>query len=419
MVKGKKKDDVLYRVVKFEIHPIPEEIAELLRVSENLREVWNEAREERKDMFDTHLASLYEARAKTKNNAALGVVNQEIKVAYVEHRITLFDQINALTEKRAGRPAFAAVPRNWQEETLDTLNGAFTSFMSLRKKGDMDAFPPKSRDDGYFSEIPGRYGFKVNENNIILSLGVHRPRLTYPIPGYQQGKLADAVRIKKFTLYRRPRELAKPGRFWVSVAYEISRPATIPVEHDKRAYVAVGSSFLGVVSPTGNEVIRLWRPDKHWQRKILAVESRMKRVKKGSRKWHGLAEARRNMFRLSAEQQKLNRREVVQRLLRTHGSHFVVTDLVIRSKEGKLADAEKPERGGRLGLHWSAQNTGNIAALVAWLEEKTKERGGSVLRHRLVISESPEERGEFNKLFLARALRDSFLSTISVPDTAR
>ena len=148
------------------------------------------------------------------------------------------------------------------------------------------------------------------------------------------------------------------------------------------------------------------------------------------------------MFRIMADQQTLNRREVVMRQLvereqpikmnaRTrrhrlkhgrppppnaltkllgHGRHFVVTDLVVRSKEGKLADTEQAGRGGMLGLNWSAQNTGAIGLLVRWLEEKVKEHGGSVRKHTLPavlprLPQAPDER----KIPLAHVLRDDFL----------
>ena len=111
-----------------------------------------------------------------------------------------------------------------------------------------------------------------------------------------------------------------------------------------------------------------------------------------------------------SEQQKLDRREIVSRGLLSHGVHFVVTDLVVRSKKGKLADGQNQERGGSLGLNWSAQNTGSIGFLVEWLSEKVREQGGTVRKHKLV-GPFPDGQGHEVKLPMVRLLREQFLQT--------
>ena len=122
-----------------------------------------------------------------------------------------------------------------------------------------------------------------------------------------------------------------------------------------------------------------------------------------------------------ARQQTQDRREVVaidliektiENVIRGHGVHFVVTDLRIRSKEGKLADSEAAERGGPLGLNWSAQNTGAIGYLARWLETKAPEYGGSVRKCRLPYEALPKglPQGHENKIAIAKAMRDYTLT---------
>lgn len=407
MTKGKKNEAVLYRVVKFEIHPNAEQLALLRQVSDNLMLVWNEALEERQRLFTQHHFPLYEAM-KTAGEHELVKLRAALKAAYVEHRVTLFDQINALTPRRRKDEGFARVPRNWQEETLDTLNGAYSSFLALRKNKDMDARPPRLRGAWDFHEIPGRHGFKILPGFFVLSPGGNKS-FSFPIPEHQQKKLADALRVKKFTLFRDERDMRKPGRFWISVAYEIHKMKEIPFDPNSAVYVSLGASSFGVVSPKGEEVLSLWRPDKYWKPKIDAVEARMQRCAKGSKTWHKRNAARLTMLRRMAFQQKQDQREAVARDLLRHGVHFVVSDVSIRSKKGKLADASKQERSGSLGLNWAAQNTGSMAYLVLWLEEKAKERGGSVRRHRLT-GVLPLGQGEEVKIPMARALRESYIA---------
>jgi len=416
VAKGKNKE-VLYRVVKFEARLNHAQQVTLERVSGNLRQVWNEALAERQSLFDTHIAPLYQRLKETKGNAEEEArIRAEIKIAFRDHTVTLFDQINSLTEKRRNDPeGFGSVPRNWQEETLDTLNGAFASFMALRKKGDPDARTPGVRYEDCFCEIPGRGGFKVSttKQHIILNAGKHcLVELCFPIPEYQQDKLCEAVRIKKFTLYRDERNMKKVGRFWISIAYEITKPQALPFYPEEAVYVAIGATSLGIVSPDGEEVVKLWRPDRHWKPEIESVEQRMKLCGKvGSRKWCRRNRARQRMNRLMALQQKQGQRETAVHSLLSHGHHFVVTELIVRSKADKLADSDKPERGGSLGLNWSAQNTGNIARLVDQLTEKALERGGSVRKHKVVLSSAPAKTGHENKIEIARALRASFLQS--------
>ena len=85
----------------------------------------------------------------------------------------------------------------------------------------------------------------------------------------------------------------------------------------------------------------------------------------------------------------------------------------MRSKEGSLADSSKAERGGSpFGANWSAQNTGNIANLVAKLTDHVSALGGMVIKRKspeLLVEEKrlPQEK---RKILLAQKLKDEFLS---------
>lgn len=422
MAKGIKRE-VLYRVIKFEISPSDAQVATLRRVSDILQSVWNDAVEERLRIYNAYLKPLYDGikeAHKAGDAAEVASLRKRLAEAFKHHDVTLFDQINALTPKRAANSGFAWVPRNWQEETLDTVNAAFKSYYQLRKNGDPKARMPRARNAWEFSEIPGRSGFKVTEDgtHIELSSKLGGEPFVFAIPeGYQFGMLARAVAVKKFTLYRDVRDMRERGRFWISLAYEIPKPPMVPFVPEQAVYVSLGASSIGVVSPKGEEVIPLWRSDLHWKPKTDAIERSLARktyfpIQKGSRKWLKLMKKRRIMFGIMSAQQKQDRREVAKLdLILHHGVHFVVTDLVVRSKKGRLADGSDPERAGSLGLNWQAQNTGTIAYLPEWLEEKVKEYGGTVRKHKLT-GDLPPGQGVENKIPMARALRESFLASL-------
>ncbi len=425
MANKAKKTEVIYKSVRFEIKPDEAQLQVILAVSNILRGVWNGALAELQDMFGTHIAPLYEA-LKNAPKEGKGHIRKQIKGAFENHGITLFDQINTLTKKRAADPVLASVPRNWAEETLDALHGGFRSFMSLRKAGDFDAKPPWFRRENDFSEIPGRFGFSLPQNGDQIRLSCGKisgdADMSFSIPDYQKTMLSSAVgekAVKKFTLSRDEKNLKKPGRFWISITYEIPRPKTEMFDEKKAVFIALGTSLIGVISPHGphrEKVIRMWRPDMHWKPLIEnAKRYADTHCAKGSRKSKRLDENRRRMWTKMSRQQTHHRKSLVKKLLRL-GRHFVVSDLVVRSKKGRLADSNRPERGGSLGLNWSTQSTASLGLLVKQLQQKTAEYGGSVQRFR--SSSPPVISGEMSrdaaemKIEMARHLRREFLSSI-------
>ena len=446
MAKGKKKEGKpLYRAVRFEIFPTSDQITLFLRVSKNLQQVWNEAWQERQSCYEQFFGSIYERIGQAKKRAqeagfsevwenegkkglnkklrkqeiSMQLVSekesllQELSIAFQEHGVTLYDQINGLTARRI-IGEFALIPRNWQEETLDSLDGSFKSFLALRKNGDPDAKPPRQRvSENSFYKIPGRSGFKVSNGQIYLSFGKIGQTLTSVIPEFQLKRLETAIKLKKFELCRDERDMAKPGRFWISVAYEIPKPEKVPVVSKQITYLAIGASRLGVVSPKGEFCLNLPRSDYHWKPQINALQERLEGVVKGSRKWKKRMAACTRMFaKLGHQQKQHGQYEVVKKLLR-HGVHFVVTELKVRSKPGALADASKSDRkGSPTGPNWSAQNTGNIARLIQKLTDKASEHGGTVIKRNppLLSLEERQLPDAQRKIFIAKKLREEFLA---------
>lgn len=407
----KKKIDVLYRVVKFEIHPNEAQLSILTEVNDNLREVWNKALADRNRLSWPLLTLREKARERGDEHLATRCTRM-LPFARKRERRTLFDQINQLTEQRRDNTVWGDIPRNWQEETLDRLSGSYLSWISLRKKGDHDARPPRMWDREDLINIPGRTG--LTPLNSILKTGTVEIRcpkvsrevpLLFKVPSYQLGKLEGATKIKKFILHSSYDPKQERNRFWISLAYELPKPKE---QKDTRTvFIALGASSLGVLSEEDCQVDvwRLERPDKHWMPKIQEI-NRRSRTKKRVR-------ARQIMFQKLARQNKQYIQEVVARLLKL-GTHFVVTDYVVRSKKGKLADSSQKDRGGSPhGLNWAAQNTGHIAALVAQLEIKASEIGGTVTRVKLNLDQAdiPRSRGPENKGPMAHLLRAQYRVT--------
>lgn len=363
--------------------------------------------------------------------------------------------------------ARAAVPTNWVlESVFRKICGAYKSFFKLRQRGDADAHTIRMSKDAEgalsvteqsrFVAIQGALNkSSLKGESVVLAPQLFPGMFVIPVPTHQLAALKKATRLAKFVISRDERDLRRSGRYYISISYEIDVADPAVFVPEDAVYVALGAACIGIVSPRGEEVIPLWRPDKHWMPEIENVRAYLKgfprsrtrpALTRKSLKWQQLAASMNEMYRIMSAQEVLNRREVVIRrlidgseqvsessrarrhrmkhcrrpqantpLMRLlgHGTHFVLTDLVVRSKEGKLADSSKEERAGTLGLNWGVQNTGAIGYLARWLEEKVKEHGGSVMRHKLPheglpeLPKAPDER----KVPVARALREHFLST--------
>jgi len=311
----------------------------------------------------------------------------------------------------------------------------------LRKNGDFDARPPKERREGLFFEVSGRSGWKIKGDEFCLSCKnvESSVEISFRIPRKQVEEISRG-KVKKFTLYRDQKDLTSPGRFWVSLAYEFEQPLQKTFDPETAVYIALGASSIGIISAKGEETIKLARADFHWKPEIVSLEKRAQEKKgatrdgervilesdgsvstrlhprkSGSRSSRRVEKARKKMFGLMATQNNLNHREIVARdLIKSlknphgHGYHFIVSEVVVRSKQGKLADGNDPSRGGELGLNWSAQNTGSFAHLVSWLTEKAREVGGTVQKWKVPAEYLPKTS---DKIAMAYAIRRSFIDS--------
>lgn len=426
---GLGKEPTLQRVVKFEIRLASDEVEVLTATSNNLRDVWNQALAERQDYFAKSIKPLYEVQKQAGSSPEL---KEKLKAAF-KAAPSHYSQCKRLTAWRQADPAFAAVPCSWQQETLKILEGSYSSFAKLRANGDKDARPPRPKDELGFCEVQGLGSWQLHTDTlalvpqrplgethqhamcnasqmeIVLSPGKPLPGgagLRFAVPEYQRLVMSRAVKLSKFTLTR-----DKKKRFWVSIAYSIPKPTQATQVPEELVFLALGASHLAVISKKGDEVVDLWRPDKHWMPKIEAVKARLKTCQKSSRAWLRRFAAMERMYEIMRLQQLQNQREVISGVLRQHGEHFVIIEhSPVRSKEGKLADSEKSERGGALGLNWQAQNTGSLARLKQLLEQKAAEWGGTVST--IKLEHYPEGDVREKKLEAARLARQQYLKAV-------
>lgn len=421
-----------HRVAKFEIKPTSEQLAVIGQISERLRELWNMAVEAREAAYQQHLAGHYRelhAAQAAKDKVAIKAATAAVKDAKGHPEVTAnasgFAQMkHLLTPLRRSDPAQTVVPRVYGNDCLRTLDGSWRSWYKLKKQGDPKARKPRVKPEGWFQEISccDPKAIKTDAEYTWICIpsmkGDDKELLTFAIPPYQQEQLRGHP-IRKVTLYRHR------GRYWMSVAFQIELPDQQPLQLSGQTgnttFIALGTTAIAVLAPPAEpggvwreELIYVPRADRYWKPKIDKLDALMDKCrrpkgKKPTRKYLRLKAARAKMFRKLGDQQKLQQRQMAQRLLAL-GTHFVVTELVVRAKPGKLADNAKPERRGTQGFNWATQNTGWIANMVAWLKIKAVEKGGSVQSFKL---EPPHPRGPFRerKFAMVRLLRERYLAS--------
>lgn len=475
------KREMLPRTVKWEIivRGRPELEKLLLRTSDGLREYEHWALAAEGENYASYKA-LQQAAGGAKPNAKSFLSDFDLYTRYMPLR---------QADEAAGSVR-ATVPANWVlESCFRKVSAAYKSWFTLLKRGDSDARSIQPSDEWKFMAIQGALSpssMRRADGRMLLVLA---PRIfpgmfEFEVPKeYQAPLLANAKRPAKFVISRRKSDLRQPGRYWVSVTYEIEKSETKPFIPEEATYVALGASSISVlwdrniptydpaaywkpkiedverrmrVHPWGSQkrlllratakkmrcayandrlqdwrrgarVIQLARPDKVLKPCIEGIDAKILEVKEHplrpdhvEESLRKLRAARDRRFAVMAANQTLDRRQEVADLLRKLGPHFVVIEYDIRSKKGKLADAEKPERTGSLGLNWMAQNTGSIGYLGQWLEIKVAEFGGAVHWHRLPPEAVPKglPRGHENKVLMVQALRVDFLKTFSPEATA-
>jgi hypothetical protein len=421
----------LYRTAKFEVKPNDAQLHALLNISEVMRRIWNLASTEREDIYTNHFAPIYTAiksADESGNKKCIAKLKKELRQAMKDNAVSGMSQgKNLLTPLRRSDESVAYVTRKWQEGTLFDLEGAMKSYFRLKKNGDPKARRPRCKPEGWFQEITCKGGFKLNADVSAITLACKKVAsndvMTFPIPKYQQSQLGSGI-AKEFTLYRDERDLGKPGRYWMSISFAIPAPEELPSPPEKRVYLALGSSAIAILAPPTTpdgewrkELITVPRPDRYWKPRIDSVSSRMKKLYRKDReqqsiKYRKLQNSRKEMFKKLQAQQTLAQRTLVQYLLRLAPDlHFVVTELVVRSKKGKLANAKDSSRRGTLGQNWSAQNTGWLTNLLAWLKIKASERGSTVQTFRLLPPHPRNEDFATRKQLTAQLLRQRYLES--------
>lgn len=274
-------------------------------------------------------------------------------------------------------------------QVLKQLAGSWQSYFELRKKGDTEARPPRSKKEDFFQTMAWS-SFSVSGDTVLVP-GYQKKRITIKLGEY----LTEQIRgreVRYLTLYRNRYN----GEFNLSVV--VATPAPKQIENPKfiRA-IDLGAGNMAVSDSTGEEyLIPTRRPDKYWMPRIAQVEKRVGGCTKGSRAHRRRMKARRIMHEKSGNQ-KISYQRKLARALFTGG----VQAIIIGKSKTRLGLAQS--NSGTPDQHYGAQNTGYLFRQLLYIKEKAAERGITVIE----ISD-PQRKGDLEnaqvKFFASRDL---------------
>ncbi|KUK61707.1 MAG: Transposase [Methanoculleus marisnigri] len=272
--------------------------------------------------------------------------------------VNYIKQQNDLPVLKKEWPELKTVNAKVLQMTLKTLDANYKSFFELRKNGDVDANPPGFKGRHYFTTMKhNQSGFKVTNTSIRLSHNLPgKVELTFPIPEQEFGA------IKQVEVFRDSKE-----KWFLAVVEDVLPPN--PVDNGQYQAWDLGVIKQTAVNSQGKFIeVKNIRPDRYWNPKIDAVQSRRdhcKKVKgkKPSRRWISYNTTKRKMERKRSDQIKDFQHKVSKNLVEnTRAGTIVIGDLSVKKMPKSRSATRQTNR--------STQGTGHLARFAGFLTYK-------------------------------------------------
>ena len=272
--------------------------------------------------------------------------------------VNYIKQQNDLPVLKKEWPELKTVNAKVLQMTLKTLDANYKSFFELRKNGDVDANPPGFKGRHYFTTMKhNQSGFKVTNTSIRLSHNLPgKVELTFPIPEQEFGA------IKQVEVFRDSKE-----KWFLAVVEDVLPPN--PVDNGQYQAWDLGVIKQTAVNSQGKFIeVKNIRPDRYWNPKIDAVQSRRdhcKKVKgkKPSRRWISYNTTKRKMERKRSDQIKDFQHKVSKNLVEnTRAGTIIIGDLSVKKMPKSRSATRQTNR--------STQGTGHLARFAGFLTYK-------------------------------------------------
>ena len=331
----------MHIATKIKIQVTPEQADVLWHLSEKCRLLYNFALAERNQNY------------------------QENKDRPDKQYIGYVQQANALPELKKKYPEYKWVYSKVLQTTLKSLDDNFTSFFALRQNGDEDANPPGFKGKDHFCTL--RYnqsGFMIHDGRIRFSHFYNDVPLEFDLPFRQ-----TFINVKQVDLfYDDLKEV-----YYVSIVHEVQPEQEYADNGLYQAWDLGITQHVGVNTSGKFLEVTNARPDRYWNPKIDAVQSRRDHCKKKGRKWKRLNHVKQKMERKRSNQLRDFQHKVSRKLVRnTRATTILVGDLSVKQMpKGKQATP---------GLNRSTQNAGHLSRFIGFLTYKAALAGKRVIK---------------------------------------
>jgi len=330
----------MHLATKVKIRVTPDQVDVLWHLSEKCRLLYNFALAERNQNY------------------------QENKDRADKQYLGYVQQANALPEVKKKFPEYKWVYSKVLQTTLKSLDDNFRSFFALRQNGDEDANPPGFKGRDHFCTL--RYnqsGFKITEGRIRFSHFYNDVPLAFDLPEDQ-----TFLNVKQVDLFYDDLKKA----YYVSIVHEV-QPDQKYVDNGLYQAWDLGVTKHVAVNTSGKFLeVRNARPDKYWNPKIDAVQSRRDHCKKKSLKWKKLNRVKRAMERKRGNQLKDFQHKLSRKLIEnTRAATILVGDLSVKQMpQSKQATP---------GLNRATQNAGHLSRFIGLVTYKATLAGKRVI----------------------------------------
>jgi len=289
---------------------------------------------------------------------------QENKDRADKQYVGYIQQANALPELKKRFPEYKWVYSKVLQTTLKSLDDNFRSFFALRKNGDEEANPPGFKGRDHFCTL--RYnqsGFKIAGGRIRFSHFYNKVPLEFALPEDQ-----TFLNVKQVDLFYDDLKKA----YYASIVHEV-QPDQKYVDNGLYQAWDLGVTKHVAVNSAGKFLeVPNARPDRYWNPKIDAVQSRRDHCKKKSRKWQRLNRAKRTMERKRSNQLKDFQHKLSRKLIEnTRAATILVGDLSV--KQMPKSKQATP------GLNRATQNTGALSRFIGLVTYKAALAGKRVI----------------------------------------
>jgi putative transposase len=289
--------------------------------------------------------------------------------------ITYQQQSRALPEIKRTYPEYRWVYSKVLQQVLKKLDENFRSFLSLRKKGDVNARPPHFKGKHFFFTLCyNQSGFSISRG--MLHLSHNHPwgiPLDFRMPRYYNGfEQVKQVEIKQ----------ERKRKWFACITYIMESP---PYK-DNGLYQAIDLGVINIVSAVNLHFkfiqIKNRRADMFWKRKMEQAQSKRDHCKQHSHRWERYHTKLGQMKRKCAHQMRDYQHKISKKIVNnTRANTIIFGDLNVKQmakKQQGTGNARKTKACRT--LHHSVHNTGSLGRFTQFLTYKAERAGKRVIR---------------------------------------